>query len=95
MRRGRSPWYKKYGEVFPGKIIPFGCGVYFKPMKWSPISKAAPAMSFGIFMGYRLAPGGKWNGEYLVADLDDFALGADPLPSLSTFPSVARQTWTL
>ena len=30
-------------------------------------------MSYGIFLGYRLAPGGKWNGQYIVADLSDFS----------------------
>ena len=27
---------------------------------------------YGIFLGYRLAPGGTWNGEYLVEDLSYF-----------------------
>ena len=27
---------------------------------------------FGIFLGYRLSPGCRWNGEYLVGDLADF-----------------------
>eukprot|EP00975_Prorocentrum_lima_P006804 1464406-Prorocentrum_lima.AAC.1 len=30
-------------------------------------------MQYGIFLGYRFAPGDKWNGEYLIADLSDFA----------------------
>ena len=29
-------------------------------------------MAFGIFMGYRIAPGGRWNGEYLCMDIDEF-----------------------
>ena len=29
-------------------------------------------MCCGIFSGYRTAPGGRWNGEYLVADLNEF-----------------------
>ena len=29
-------------------------------------------MSYGIFLGYRLQPGGTWSGEYIVADLYDF-----------------------
>ena len=29
-------------------------------------------MSYGVFLGYKFAPGGRWNGEYLVADLDTF-----------------------
>ena len=29
-------------------------------------------MSYGIFLGYRLQPGGTWSGEYIVADLSDY-----------------------
>ena len=29
-------------------------------------------MSYGVLLGYRLAPGGRWKGEYVVADLSDF-----------------------
>ncbi len=68
---GASPWFLRHGSEFPGMAIPYGAGVYFKPEKHVP-PKAAPRMSYGVFLGYRLAPGGKWNGEYLVADLDDF-----------------------
>ena len=32
-----------------------------------------PAMKYGIFLGYRLAPGDRWHGEFLVAYLEDFA----------------------
>ena len=28
--------------------------------------------SMTFFLGYLTPPGGRWNGEYLVADLDDF-----------------------
>ena len=27
---------------------------------------------YGVFLGYRFAPGGTWNGEYLAEDLSDF-----------------------
>lgn len=30
-------------------------------------------MCTGIFLGYRTSPGGKWEGDYLVADLNDFS----------------------
>jgi hypothetical protein len=36
------------------------------------LDKANARASFGIFLGYRLAPGCRWNGEYLVADVTDF-----------------------
>ena len=29
-------------------------------------------MSYGIFLGYKLVPGGRWSGEYIIADLSDF-----------------------
>ena len=70
---GKSPWFLRYNKHFKGKGIPCGCGVWFlpAPTKFTN-SKAAPERSYGIFLGYRLQPGGLWNGEDLVADLDDF-----------------------
>ena len=59
---------------FPGKAIPFGCLVYFVPAPTKDQrDKTAPRMRPGIFMGYRLPPGGLWTGDYLVVDLDDFS----------------------
>ena len=70
---GNSPWRAKFGQDFRGKLMPFGCGVWFLP---SPTlyanSKANGTMSYGIFLGYRMAPGGYWTGQYLVADIGDF-----------------------
>ena len=70
---GKSPWNERHNDEFKGEIIPFGCGVFFLPVssKYTN-SKTAPSMSYGIFLGYRMAPGGKWSGEYLVADIYDF-----------------------
>lgn len=65
---------KRHGAEFPGQLIPFGAGVFFLPAPTKGMnSKAAPKLSYGVFLGYRLAPGGRWNGEYVVADLVDFA----------------------
>ena len=70
---GSSPWYRKYDEHFQGKLFPFGCGVFFLPAASRYVnSKAGPNMSYGIFLGYRLAPGGRWTGQYVVADIEDF-----------------------
>ena len=33
---------------------------------------AAPSNQPGIFMGYKILPGGKWHGEYRVCLLSDF-----------------------
>jgi hypothetical protein len=71
---GSSPWILRHGDDFQGDLFPFGCGVHYLPTTADRTfkSKGAPAMQYGVFLGYRLAPGGRWNGEYLVADLDDF-----------------------
>ena len=70
---GLTPWTMKFDEDFQGETIPMGCGVFFlpAPTKYKN-SKAAPSMSYGILLGYRLAPGSRWNKQYLVADLEDF-----------------------
>ena len=69
-----SPWKKRFGTDFKGMVLPFGCGVWFMPAPTiCENSQAAPRLSYGIFLGYRNQPGGRWNGEYLVADIDHFA----------------------
>ena len=82
---GETPYFLRHAEHFEGKRLTFGCAVYFKPSptKYTP-DKAEPTMQTGILVGYRLAPGGIWNGEYVVMDLDDFAgkdLSQDSHPS--------------
>ena len=68
-----TPWFKKFNEDFKGEELPLGCGVFYLPSAAGKRnSKAAPAMSYGIFLGYRLAPGSFWNKQYIVADIDDF-----------------------
>jgi hypothetical protein len=70
---GDSAWKSRTGKPFHGLALPFGCRVFFwpAPTKYAQ-SKAAPRMQCGVFMGYRTSPGERWNGEYLVADLEDF-----------------------
>ena len=62
-------------------MIPLACHVYFVPSPTKDFrEQGEKILSQGIFLGYRTAPGGKWTGDYLVADLNDFAR----LPLLST-----------
>ena len=89
--------YKKHtGQDFDGIALPYGCGVFFKPAptKYA-LSKAAPRMQYGVLLGYRLAPGGRWSGEYIVADLDDFvgkdfSIDADPMEWSSIKPHITK-----
>ena len=71
---GYCPWYRRFGEQFPGETFPFGSRVYFlpAPTKYE-LSKADARMQCGIFLGYEMTPGMHWSGKYYVADLDDFA----------------------
>jgi len=55
-------------------LIPFGAAVIFKPSPTKGrIDKPLPSALQGIFLGYRFALGGTWNGEYLVESLEYFA----------------------
>ena len=70
---GASPWFRRHEPHLKGDQIPLGCGVFFLPASTKTVvSKADPRMVWGIFLGYRLAPGGRWSGEYLTAELTDF-----------------------
>jgi len=75
------PWEIKFGEEFQGKTSPFGCGLFYLPAPTKGMNtKAAPNMSYGIFLGYRTVPGGNWTGQYIVADIEAFigkSLGID------------------
>ncbi len=66
-------YYERHGVHFPWRSIPCGQLVYYVPAPTKDNrGKAEPSMQAGIFLGYRLAPGGRWEGDYLVADLNDF-----------------------
>ena len=42
---------------------------HYKAPKFAPVAKP------GVFLGYRFEPGGKWKGDYYVADLEHFQAG--------------------
>ena len=72
---GDSNWNRRHGlGQFDGPSIPFGCLVDFKPMKEDSklLPKGSPGAVPGVFLGYKLNPGGVWQGEYRVADLTEF-----------------------
>ena len=72
-RRGRNIWFRRHSSHFEGEQIPLGCGIFFLPASTKTVvSKADPRMVWGIFLGYRLSPGGRWKGEYLTAELTEF-----------------------
>ena len=67
---------KRHGQGhFDGPAIPFGCLIDFKPQKEDAkqIAKGDPDTVPGVFLGYKLLPGGLWQGEFRVAALTEFA----------------------
>ncbi len=61
------------GKHCTGRLFPFGSGVDFMPAKTKYAqANHSPRMEYGVFLGYKIHPGGLWSGEYLVADLVDF-----------------------
>ncbi len=73
---GDSAWHKRHAQGhFDGPAIPFGCLVDFKPQKEDAklIDKGDPDTVPGVFLGYKLLPGGLWQGEFRVAALTEFA----------------------
>ena len=68
-----SPWQLRFGDEFPGKIMPFGAKVLFwnNPKRADNTSgKLSPTSNEGVFLGYHIQPGHSWKGEYLVAKLE-------------------------
>ena len=64
-----------FDEDFPGKLLPFGCRVSYRPSTAKQLDRGKwdPVMSAGVFAGYKLRPGSHWRDEYYVWDLTGFA----------------------
>ena len=73
---GDSAWNTRFKKGhFKGPVIPFGCLVDFKqtPERADRMPKAAPDAVPGVMFGYKLNPGGIWNGEFYFVALHEFA----------------------
>ena len=69
-----SPWKKRFGSAFPGKILPFGCRIdYWDGPKTQRKDRERfePTAEPGIFLGYNFQPGMKWRKEVLVLPIKD------------------------
>ena len=70
-----SPFQKRFGADFKGKIIPFGAYITHMPSsdkKLAELSKYGSKQLPAIFIGYHLHAGGRWSGDYLVVDADNY-----------------------
>ena len=70
---GKSPYKEGFEEDPDFLRVPLVAFVCFipAPTKYV-VSKAVPRLMPGVFMGYRMAPGGTFGVEDIVVDLDDF-----------------------
>ena len=69
---GHSAWVSRHAEDrFRGQLVPFGALANFLPGPTGNRPKLAGATIPAIFVGYHLAPGGKWKGDYLAVSLQN------------------------
>ena len=72
-----SPHELRHGSEFTGLLLPFGSEAGYLPPGYvrKAAHKFAPKSRKGLFLGWHMLLGGKWSGDYIVADLADFEEG--------------------
>ena len=74
LSEGKTPYVRRFGQLFKGPIIPFGslveCYPIFSKHK-SRIHQYGKKVLPGLLLGYALYAGGIWKDYVLVADLEE------------------------
>ena len=71
---GKTPYERRFGQLFKGPIIPFGSLVEYHLITakdQSSIHQFGKKVLPGLFLGYALYAGGIWKGDELIADLEE------------------------
>ena len=71
---GKTPYERRFGELFKGPIIPFGSLVEYYPVSskdQSRIHQFGKKVLPGLFLGFALYAGGIWKGDIMVADIEE------------------------
>ena len=71
---GKTPYERRFGKPFEGPIIPFASLVEYHPITskdQSRIHQLGKNVLPGLFLGYALYAGGIWQGDVLIADLEE------------------------
>ena len=71
---GKTPFERRFGQLFKGPIIPLGSLVEYHPVSakdQSRIHQFGKKVLPGLFLGYALYEGGIWKGDVLVADNEE------------------------
>ena len=74
---GKTPCERRFGQPFKGPIIPFGSLVEYYPISakdQSIIHQFGKKVLLGLCLGYALYAGGIWNGDILVADIEELEM---------------------
>ena len=73
--KGQTPYKAKFKHDFNGKKVRFGEKIEFLPSQKDLIQDThpfAPKVREGLFIGYVLASGGRWAGQYMIIDKKKF-----------------------
>ena len=71
---GKTPYERRFGELFQRPPIPFGAMVeyhYFSAEDRSRLHQFGKKVLPGIFLGHVLSAGGIWQGDIQVADNEE------------------------
>ena len=71
---GKTPYERRFGQPFKGRIIPFGSLVEYHPITAKDqlrIHQFGKKVLPRLFLGYTLYAEGIWKGDVLVADLEE------------------------
>ena len=74
MSNGKTAYERRFGIPFNGPVIPFGAMVEYHPTSDKDLSRLhqfGPKFLPGVFLGYALYAGGIWEGDILVADIEE------------------------
>ena len=71
---GKTPYERRFGMPFNGPVLPFGAVVEYHPMSAKDTSRLhqfGPKVLPGVFFGFVFYAGGIWNGDIVVADIEE------------------------
>lgn len=65
-----NAWRIRHGANFQGRRVPFGCQVDTRQARVEELQENMFSLKMirGIFLGYHLLAGGRWEGHHLVSD---------------------------